>query len=359
MENNSPKYFLAANSCEGFVSCFEDSFAFLSAPRVYLIKGGPGTGKSTFMRYVAKRACECGLSVTLCPCSSDPDSLDGVIIHETETVLLDATAPHALDPKYPAAREEIINLGEFWDTDKIFKSRDAVIAATHKNSAFHKTAARYLAAAGKLMRENLQLQKDCIRHERLAAFAERLCKGLLPPPAGKGGNMQVRFLEGITPKGIVSFEKSVESEYKTVLPIEDKIGGVSNELITAVCNRALAAGLDVIALKSPFLPSALCDHILIPELSLAVVSENGHLQFNTAARRIHSRRFIELPRFKACRNRMIFNKRIIRELLGSAADTLSLAKKSHDELERFYVEAMDFEALSQFAAQKTDSILKI
>ena len=44
--------FAASNSCEGFKSYYGEIFAGPGIERLYVIKGGPGTGKSHFMRTV-------------------------------------------------------------------------------------------------------------------------------------------------------------------------------------------------------------------------------------------------------------------------------------------------------------------
>ena len=79
MQKNNPKYFLAANSCRGFVSEFESNCDQNFS--TYIIKGGPGTGKSSFMKRVAEKSNETAI---LCPCSSDPESLDAVIFEKSK-----------------------------------------------------------------------------------------------------------------------------------------------------------------------------------------------------------------------------------------------------------------------------------
>ena len=113
MDKAFEKYFLGANSGEGFVSHFGDSYNCFDGWRAFIIKGGPGTGKSSFMKYIAVNAADRGYEAVLCPCSSDPDSLDGLIIKDLKTVIIDGTAPHTVEPVYPGACEEIINLGVF------------------------------------------------------------------------------------------------------------------------------------------------------------------------------------------------------------------------------------------------------
>ena len=113
------KYFLASNSCDGFISYFDTCFDPKDGWKSYIIKGGPGTGKSSFMKKIAKRAEEEGYSVHRCPCSSAPDSLDAVVIPKLKVSVLDGTAPHVIDPKYPGAVENILNFGDFWNKEKL------------------------------------------------------------------------------------------------------------------------------------------------------------------------------------------------------------------------------------------------
>ena len=70
------RYFLGANSRRGFYSLY-DSFPPGEASFLHIIKGGPGTGKSGFMRRLAAAAEEKGLEVETGHCSRDLDSLDG------------------------------------------------------------------------------------------------------------------------------------------------------------------------------------------------------------------------------------------------------------------------------------------
>ena len=68
----------------------------------FLLKGGPGCGKSTLMRRVGKAMEEHGLGVEYIQCSGDPDSLDAVHILALHAAVVDATAPHHRAHPVPA-----------------------------------------------------------------------------------------------------------------------------------------------------------------------------------------------------------------------------------------------------------------
>lgn len=64
----------------------------------YFIKGRPGTGKSTIMKKIVKKAEELNLDVIKYYCASDSESLDMVLIKKLDTVIFDSTPPHEFFP---------------------------------------------------------------------------------------------------------------------------------------------------------------------------------------------------------------------------------------------------------------------
>ena len=74
------RYFPASKSSHGIRNYYGDLFTDTRTDRLYIIKGGPGTGKSPFMKVVARHARNRGYAVTEYACSSDPASLDGLML---------------------------------------------------------------------------------------------------------------------------------------------------------------------------------------------------------------------------------------------------------------------------------------
>lgn len=359
MEKNSFKYFLAANSAEGFYSVFDKSYDIDGEWRVFIIKGGPGTGKSSFMKYFAVKAMDKGYKTLLCPCSSDPNSLDAVILPDKKIMIMDGTAPHTVDPKVPAVCEKILNFGDFWD-DSVFSGDEREIIATSlKNKALHQTASRYIQAAGKLIADNYKTALACTDKQKCEQFALKLAKKHIPTlKNGLVGREWVRFLEGVTPLGVVAYSGTVTAEAQTKIIIDDEYGAAANIILENIREHLLKSGYEIITVKNPFLPSLLTDHIIVPELSLAFCTENQYMRFSTDERRIHARRFTSYSKLHLSRERMKFNKKATRELLLTAAKALANAKAVHDDLENYYVKAMNFEALTAFAEKLTADILK-
>jgi len=347
MKNSNLKYFLAANSCEGFISRFADCYNPYDNWKAYIIKGGPGTGKSSFMKKIAKAAEENNNSYILCPCSSDPQSLDAVILPDRKIVVLDGTAPHTLDPRYPAVCEEILNFGQFWDAEKIEKSKE-IIEITDLNKALHKTASRYLASAGQILLDSYKTALACTKKVETKAFADKLCKRYIPKKSGTPYEW-VRFIGGITPEGIVTYPETIDNSCERLIIISDKYHACSNILMNEIRDYCLINGYEITTLKNPFLPTLITDHIIIPELKLGFATEDNQLFFNTDERRIHARRFTSNKLLHNSISRLKLNKKVSNSLILATADTLKQAKQVHDRLESYYINAMDFDALNKFA----------
>ena len=81
------RYFAAANTYKGFISYFKDVFDSKKYDRIYVLKGGPGTGKSTLMKRILSNVSARGGEVTEILCSSDPNSLDGIVASSQDRII--------------------------------------------------------------------------------------------------------------------------------------------------------------------------------------------------------------------------------------------------------------------------------
>jgi len=338
------KYFYGSNTSQGFISYFENLYEKTPEMKMYILKGGPGTGKSSLMKKVAGMADNFYEDVILAPCSSDPDSLDAVIIPSQKICIADGTSPHILEPKFPGVVEEIINLGECWDGGKLKANGNEIIKLTKQNSAYHRKCMQFLAAAASVKKDNLRLAKKHLDAKKIRRFATRFASKNFDSPSGKIGKETRLFLSAVTPKGLVFFDETVENLCDRITVIKDDIGASAAAVLQELRCYALGCGHDIITSYCPVYPEIL-EHLIIPELHLAVVTSNSfhNIKF-TNQKTVHSRRFIS----DACdiANRTAFNLKAEKELLDSAIEQMQKAKANHDELEGFYIQAMNFDLLN-------------
>ena len=79
---NAIHFFLGANTSDGFVFRPDELGKADENWHKFLIKGGPGTGKSTLCKQIAKMASAYTDHIEFLHCSSDPHSLDGIILND-------------------------------------------------------------------------------------------------------------------------------------------------------------------------------------------------------------------------------------------------------------------------------------
>jgi predicted PilT family ATPase len=161
----SKKYFVCANSGKGFVNFFSESLENMQ--KIYIIKGGPGSGKSTLMKRIAKKYEDEGLNIDCIMCSSDPDSLDGVIINDYRIAIVDGTMPHIIEAFLPGAVEEYINAGNIWDISILENNKEEITFLNNNIKKDYEKAYEYLKDAKRLHDELEEYYKNASNFEKM------------------------------------------------------------------------------------------------------------------------------------------------------------------------------------------------
>ncbi len=357
MINEGAVFFLAANSAQGFFSLFNELYIPDEGWKAYIIKGGPGTGKSGLMRKVAKAAEDRGFTVEKIICSSDPESLDAIIIPQKKICFADGTAPHVMEAKYPGAVEEIINLGLFWNSKELEKNREHIITLTNCNKALHAKSARYVSACYQSVADSFNIMKSAIDYKKIENFASRFivrnCKC-----SNQLGTQKNRLLNGITPKGYVTLFDTVKYFCDRIYAVNDEDTYVSSVLMGSFRRCAVSNGIDVISCLNPLSPEGNPLHIILPEERIGFFTSNSVQNFKGIAfKKINTSRFVNKDIISAHKQRLAFNRKISFEMLSEALKLLEKAKKVHDDLEADYIKAMNFDELNKYTDNLIENII--
>lgn len=111
------QYFLGANSPTGFTLFTLNSSSLERGPDYLYPKGRSGLWKIHPVRRVGARMEEEGLDTEYILCSGDPDSLDALLLPQLGVALVDGTAPHVVEPKYPGVVDRYVNMGDCYDKE--------------------------------------------------------------------------------------------------------------------------------------------------------------------------------------------------------------------------------------------------
>jgi hypothetical protein len=361
-EGKALHYFLGSNTPQGFVSRFDQLADPDDGWRCFVIKGGPGSGKSTMLKRVAAHLREQGRDVEIIHCSSDVDSLDGVICPSLKLSFADGTPPHAIEPKFPGAFESMVDVTSCWDDDLLFTRRKEIMKLSRTCSRYHEYCCRYLGAAGSLSADTYRIALDCLHTQKLISYCKRLTERELRPLKNAAGKESIRVFSAVTNQGVVAFTDNAKILCKRLYLINDEYGAVSRVLLQYIRSAAITGGHNLISCYCPLSPFEKLEYLFLPDMGVGFLTSNGFHDFSLQIepyRIVNSRRFTDNDLLRENRKRLNFNRKATAQMVGQAETLLKDAKTVHDELEQYYIEATDFtrvEALTQKLLTRIDSL---
>ncbi len=335
-------YFMGYSTPNGFVTHLKDDIES-GEFTTYIIKGGPGTGKSSMMKKIASTLSDLD-EPEVYFCSSDPNSLDAVLFDNLKVIIADGTAPHVIEPTYPGAREVLVDLGECWNLESLSANKYDIIDSTNRNQKYHALAKKYLSAIISVNEDIMSIGDSALDSSKLDAYLERLSARLLPKKKGvdNKGKIKFRQMTSFTPESVKTFTNLFEQ--MNVYRIEDDCFAVTDNLLKKLAGYAQNNGYDVLISKNVFLSGSFYQHMIIPEIKTAFVS--GVSDGISNVTRINSMRFYDRDVLKDKHKRLEFDKGIVKELTDEMISALKTAKEIHDELESYYIKAMDFDKVN-------------
>lgn len=341
-------FFLGALSPSGFTGWFAQAAA---DPTItpWLIKAGPGCGKSTLMRQLLERdAAVCrrdGSFIERIHCSSDPDSLDGVRFSDVGALVLDATAPHTLDCKFPDAAERLIPLYDALDHTFLVRRRKEILQLGQEHARLMQAASAHWALACAVLMRRRVLAGELVDEKKRSVFTARLAARTIPVRRGAApGRQNHRLLSAPTPQGLTVYRQTVQQlACKTLYAIHDPYGAVSSRMMAQLAEHARSNGYDTYVCHCAGDQHNKIDHLFIPALGLGFVTGNPwHPMEFPAQKNIHAARFTTAAPSALQKRLLNYHKKLAFDLLDKTCEAQAAAKSLHDALERYYVQASDF-----------------
>lgn len=354
-------YLPGANSPQGFYSLY-DHIAPADANKIFVIKGGPGVGKSTFMKAIARELVDRGYDVEYHHCSADNNSIDAIYIPAGDIALLDGTAPHVVDPKYPGAVDEIIHLGDHWN-EAGMRAPDNKAGAirTAKGCNFHfKRANDCLRAAKAYLDEWAAYHTACLDGAAVSAAGEDLIARVLPQRQSKPGRARRLFASAITYDGAKHwlgdiFDGAAQRYILTGAP-----GTGKSAMAGRLTETALARGYDLTVFHCPMFPDRV-DHVLIHDTNVGVITSFWPHEYDPKPgdQVIDTSAFVDADQLAAFRAEIAAAQAGYEAAIAREMHHLGRAKQIHDELEQYYIPHMDFAAIEQRRQQTLGRILEL
>ncbi len=356
-------FFPGGNTRYGFHSFFEH-IAGSAAKSVYILKGGPGVGKSTFMNHIAREMTEQGYAVEHHICASDTGSTDAVHFPEIGVAVMDGTSPHTMDPQNPGVTDQIINLGEYWDASTLQASQEAIETISRETAAHFAAAFAHLGGAGTCLqtRDHLLLTHSFVDMDAVTRQVDEMMDFILScerredhaPHLSRERHL---FLSGVTPQGTVTGVGRLSESADACWVIEDDTSLISDLAVKQALNLARMKQMKCWVFHCGLDPEKL-EHCFFPDLGLCIVTvQTGTAQYvsNKAGLLQNASSADRLSRALSSTAMELHNA--AESALHRAISELSEAKASHRRLEDYYVPAMDFSLVDARRTRVVEEIL--
>lgn len=351
-------YFAGGNTARGFHNLYDSNLKGLD--RLFILKGGPGTGKSSLMKKIGSEWVENGYDIELLHCSSDNDSIDGILIPALRVGIVDGTAPHVIEPKAPGAIEEYINLGEAWNRRTLAIQKNIIQNLTNQISAsFQKAYATF--------KEALEIHDDWEKiyiNSMDFKKADQLTKKLIDSFFGKmklnkQADVRHRFLGAATPKGAVDYVPNLTEEISKRYFIKGRPGSGKSTMLKKIATAAEERGVDAEIYHCGFDPHSL-DMVILRELGIAIFDSTAPHEYFPSR---DGDEIIDMYEILIEPGTDDIYADIISRIaakyknkMTEATSYLAKAKELHDELEDIYISAMDFSEVEKIQGKIAEQI---
>jgi hypothetical protein len=338
------------NTRYGFYSFYN----YMVGPEVeqkIILKGGPGVGKSSFMNEVGQDFARLGVDIEQHGCSSDTDSLDGIVIGKQQFCLVDGTSPHIIDPLYPGAVDEILNFGDFWDEQVIKAHRKQIIQLTREVSRCYAQAYSRLQESALAQDELKSYYAESQDSKPLNRNIQALTADYLAGSVSDYRPARHLFGGALTPGGLITKLDTLINNQTAVFAVKGSPGAGVQDLFAHTQHLIARGGVYAEIFHNPLDPNDI-DYILVPSSNALLIDMGSSLlPYKELLKGMKLKRQLDFDQLLdnegvAKRAKLIFAAtHRFTQGLSDAIQILQTAKKRHDELEDYYVPAMDFEAI--------------
>jgi DNA replication protein DnaC len=261
-------YLATANTSTGFVSFFDNLLK--DTERVYILKGGPGSGKSTFIKKIGNELLSHGFDVDFIFSCMDSNSYDGIFIKEINVAIVNGIKPNLIEPKYPGAIERLLDFGDFWDIDFLRQEKDKIkyyfdeIGREYKKFYVHLKNAKDIH--DKWEKEYL-LGMDFKKATRIT---NNIIDEYITLNEKFRGKEFHRFACATTLNGQLCFYENLTEGIKNRIILKGPPGSGKTTMLSSISKAGIESGYEVEIYHCAF-DSESIDMIIIPKLSFAML----------------------------------------------------------------------------------------
>jgi len=354
-------YYAGGNTAKGFYSLFESNLQDLE--HLYILKGGPGTGKSTLMKWIGLYWEKEGYDIEYIHCASDNESIDGVIIRELSVGIVDGTPPHVIEPTAPGVTGHYVQLNDALDIEKLRLQKIQILSLVHEISQSYEKA---FASFAQGLTEHDELEKfyiDSLKKDKANELTNKLIdKFYQDVNLNKKSVVRHRFLGAATPNGPVDFIQNLTEDLEKRYFIKGRPGSGKSTMLKKLAKAAEDRGLDVEIYHCGFDPNSL-DMVIVREMGFAIFDSTApHEHFPTK----ETDEIIDLYELiiepgtdERYADGIKVAHQKYKDKMSEGTEWLAHTKMLRDQLEHIYMNATDFSVIENIRDQLNEKIKEL
>lgn len=327
-------YFAEGLTSKGYISLLPNIVT--GCQRIYVLLGGPGTGKSTVIKVLGLEMSERGYEVDFLRSANEPDSMAGFIIREAGFAVLNAQEISPLRVRAPGVTENFSDFTAFCDEHKLLKLRRKILSAEQELSVIQTHLDEILVSvegqSKKICANNLNEGEDT---PRVNCGSKRwVGKGPAAPwPLAEHALEQLQksvivpcFLHGLTTEGWLNLAPHYLSDFDQIR-LEGK---ETTEALNWVLRETQQLGQIMEIVLHPLNPDNIIG-IVFPQRNLAIWQGNPE--------NLHDQGLDQ-----------VFNI--------SLKETLAVWHKQKSLLKSYYTETVNFTQVDEFRGELLNRLLR-
>ncbi|MCD5322862.1 MULTISPECIES: PRK06851 family protein [Pontibacillus] len=341
-------YYASGHTAEGYYRLTDSVLKEIS--NCYVLTGGPGTGKSTFIQSVAEELKNSDHHLEYLHAPSEPGSLDGLIIRNHNVALVDEQLIKDTDIEH-MKEKHFIHLSEGLDPERLSENKKTIIALTKQIQQLTEQAYQTFHAS---LRAHDDLEDIYISSMNFNE-ANLLTNELIELFYGKedvfkAPKIEHRFLGAATPEGAKDFIQQLTQNVQKRYFIKGRAGSGKSTMLKKIATAGEQKGYDVEIYHCGFDPNSL-DMIILRELGIAIFDSTAPHEYfpdrETDEIIDVYKRCITEGTDETFTDEIAEATKRYKDKMTEAISTLKDAKHARDELKAIYSKAMDYSLVNQ------------
>lgn len=343
---------------QGFCSFYGHILRKEDASEIIYVKDGSIIANSLIFRKIGTFFSDKGYDVEYHHCSLDPNKLLGIVIKDLKVALIDNNVFNLEECTYSNSKFEFLDMNECFNTDN-YKDVDHIVTDICTDiSIYMDRACKYLKASNFIHQNLVNLNSLALNISKINNLKDDMKNRIFKTSVSVSGYKRHLFATAFSSEGIVTYADDLYINYKNKYVLNGGPGTGKTNILRFLADEAFKRGYTVEIYHDPLLPKRV-EHILIPEISTAIMTSNEINNIYFEGLQLYLGNFLDGSVLVKNKEEISQDTDNFKLLINKSTQLLSECKLLYDELDKYYVMDMNFDIVLKTINKLIDKIEEI